>query len=77
MLGVSHHALAAVQDSTRSAGSESEGPRFELAYSRTAHVIRTYACESAAMAFVRDVVVFGSHADAAQFHLRKIVAELQ
>jgi hypothetical protein len=55
----------------------SEATGFELAYCRTARVIRTYACESAALAFVRDVVLFGSHADAAQFRLQRVAIGLQ
>ena len=51
-----------------------EVARYELAYFRTARVIRTYTCEGAALAFVRDVVLFGSRADAAQFRLQKILA---
>lgn len=51
-----------------------EDASYELAYFRTARVIRRYSCEGAALAFVRDVVLFGSRADAAQFRLQKILA---
>ena len=45
---------------------------FQLTYMETDRVIRTFARESSALGFVRDVVVFGSRGDAAQFRLQMI-----
>ncbi len=42
---------------------------YHLRHLRTGDLIRTYEAESAALAFVRDVVRFGSRENAAQFAL--------
>jgi hypothetical protein len=45
------------------------GMAYHLRHLRTGDLIRTYEAESAALAFVRDVVRFGSRENAAQFAL--------
>jgi hypothetical protein len=50
---------------------------FQLTYAATGRLIRVYARQAPALAFVRDVVRFGSRRAAAQFELRAVDAELR
>jgi hypothetical protein len=49
-----------------------EVDRLDLVFAITGKVIHSYERESAALGFIRDVVLFGSHQAAAQFSLHRV-----